>query len=331
MAERSLAETPTVEHGWIATDKQPPRFGTAIMSPLHETPDAWDQVLAIAQHAEALGLDSFWVPDHPLYYPDCWSTLAALAIHTRHIRLGSWVSCVAYRHPIQLARVAADVDRLSGGRLVLGVGIGDVAEEFAQLGIPFATISERQRRLEETVRIVSRLLRAEALTFAGEYYQIDAYALPLGPVQQPWVPLLIAGGGERVTLRQVAQYADLSNFGEHTYTGGARTLDDVRRKLAALDRHCAAIGRAPETVLRSHTTFPLVLAESRSAHTKKIPAALSPMQRESMVAVTVPEAITYYANLAAAGINYCIASIWGADVETLQLLAEQVLPAVRAL
>ncbi len=131
----SYAHPPATTHDWIAAGQHTIRFGTALMSGLYVTPEAWSSVIAIAQRAEELGFDSFWVPDHPLFYPDCWSMLATLAVTTHRLRLGSWVSCIYYRHPIQLARAAADVDRLSAGRLVLGLGIGDVPWEFGHLGL----------------------------------------------------------------------------------------------------------------------------------------------------------------------------------------------------
>lgn len=323
----SYAHPPATTHDWIATGEREIRFGTAVMSGLYVTPEAWSKIIAIAQQAEELGFDSFWIPDHPLFYPDCWSTLATLAVTTRRLRLGSWVSCVYYRHPIQLARAAADVDRLSAGRLVLGLGIGDVPWEFAHLGLTYAPTPERQRRLEETVHIVRGLWDGERVTHRGECFQIEGYAFPHGPVQQPHVPLLIAGGGERTTLRQVAQYADMSNFGEHVLIGHTRTLEDVRRKVSVLNRYCADFGRTPESVLRSHTTFPLVLAETPEALAAKLPP-VEGMIRDSMVAATVPEAIAYYNGLIAAGQNYFIASIWGADTETLELLARHVIPAL---
>jgi alkanesulfonate monooxygenase SsuD/methylene tetrahydromethanopterin reductase-like flavin-dependent oxidoreductase (luciferase family) len=314
-------------HDWIAAGQREIRFGIALMSPLQQTPEAWSGLIALAQRAEDLGFDSFWVPDHPTFYPDCWSTLATLAIATHRLRLGSWVSCVYYRHPIQLARAAADVDRLSAGRLVLGLGIGDVPSEFVHLGLTYAPTPRRQRLLDETVQIVRGLLEGATVTYWGEFFQIEGYALPHGPVQQPYVPLLIAGGGERTTLRQVALYADMANFGEHMAIGHTRTIADVRRKIDVLNRYCADVGRAPATVLRSHTTFPLMLAETPEALAARRPEV--EWIRESMVAVTVPEAIAYYNGLIAAGQNYFIASLWDADTETLALLAERVIPALR--
>src|SRR6476646_2297207 len=90
----SYAHPPATTHDWIAAGQREIRFGTALMSALQVTPEAWSKVIAVAQQAEELGFDSFWIADHPILYPDCWSTLATLAVTTRRLRLGSWVSCV---------------------------------------------------------------------------------------------------------------------------------------------------------------------------------------------------------------------------------------------
>jgi alkanesulfonate monooxygenase SsuD/methylene tetrahydromethanopterin reductase-like flavin-dependent oxidoreductase (luciferase family) len=165
----------------------------------------------------------------------------------------------------------------------------------------------------------------------GQQFWVANATLPFGPIQQPHLPLLIAGGGERVTLRQVAQYADMSNFGEHAYTGGAQGVADVRRKLDVLDRHCDALGRPPESVLRSHITYPLILGETRArvqAGVDAIPSATKAFIQASLVAGTPEDAIAYYQGLAEAGIEYFIPTLLGLDEETLDLLADRVVPAV---
>src|SRR6266851_4948261 len=139
-----------VTHPWVAQGQGVARFGILIF-PL---PSDWSMVVAMAQLLEELEFDSLWVGDHPTNRSDCWTTLAALAMVTTRIRLGSLTSCVFYRHPTVLARMAADVDRMSNGRLVLGLGIGDYAEEFAQLGLTFPNVRGRQLALEETIQIL---------------------------------------------------------------------------------------------------------------------------------------------------------------------------------
>jgi alkanesulfonate monooxygenase SsuD/methylene tetrahydromethanopterin reductase-like flavin-dependent oxidoreductase (luciferase family) len=157
--------------------------------------------------------------------------------------------------------------------------------------------------------------------------------MPAGPVQQPYVPLLIAGGGERVTLRQVAEYADISNFGENVHTGSARTLDDVRRKLAALQRHCATVGRPYGAILKSHIGLPVVVGESTGALAAKLEgrfAGLAPDQaawhRASATSGTPDELIAYYRGLIDLGMRYFIAAIYSDDAESYELLARRVMP-----
>jgi alkanesulfonate monooxygenase SsuD/methylene tetrahydromethanopterin reductase-like flavin-dependent oxidoreductase (luciferase family) len=197
----------------------------------------------IAQLAEALGIDSYLLPDHPTIGYECWTALAAVAMATNRIRLGTLTSCIYYRNPVLLARAASDVDRISNGRLVLAIGIGDVESEFVAFGIPWRSVHERQQALEETVHILRGLWSEQPFTYQGAHFQVkEANGAP-GPLQQPHVPLIIAGGGERVTLRQVAQHADASNFAASTLAGSAFTLEDVQRKYAVLRQHCAEIGR----------------------------------------------------------------------------------------
>jgi alkanesulfonate monooxygenase SsuD/methylene tetrahydromethanopterin reductase-like flavin-dependent oxidoreductase (luciferase family) len=141
------------DHPWVQNQRREPRFGLA-WAPFPD-PD-WATGRDLVQMAEALGYDSYWCMDHPTHAVDCWTRLAALATCTRTIRLGPLVSCVHFRSPAMLARVAADVDRLGDGRLVLGVGIGDLPWEFERLGLPFAETSVRQAALEKASRSASR-------------------------------------------------------------------------------------------------------------------------------------------------------------------------------
>ena len=183
--------------------------------------------------------------------------LAALVVSTRTIRLGSLVSCVDFRSPVELARAAADVDRWSEGRLILGVGSGDnVNDEYRRMGVDVLAMRERQVRLAEKVQIVRGLRAPTPLTFVGAHYRVADANVPPGPVQRPRVPILVAGGGQQVTLRLVAQYADMSNFGPSRWTGSAFDAADVRRKCTALRGHCEALGRAYDAILRSCFTGP---------------------------------------------------------------------------
>jgi alkanesulfonate monooxygenase SsuD/methylene tetrahydromethanopterin reductase-like flavin-dependent oxidoreductase (luciferase family) len=351
MAAAVMAGAPAPQgiHPWVAEQEQRVRFG------VFGGPTAdWPALRGWAQELERLGFDSLWVADHTMISPaDCWTTLAALAVHTERLRLGSLVSCVYYRPAALLARMAADVDRLSGGRLVLGVGVGDVPGEFAQLGLTEPPFPARAAALAGTVALVRGLWAEAPVTLQGEHVRAAAARLATRPVQAPHVPLLIGGGGERVTLRQVAAYADMCNFGPNGAAGSAWGLPEVRRKLAALDAHCAAVGRPSEAVLRSHFGN-VLLAASEAAVEAKLAARpnraeLIEAEREpglprrftahyripsiehvaTMTVAGTPEhLIGYYQALVDAGMRYFIVS-YGRDEETLRLLARDVAPHVR--
>jgi alkanesulfonate monooxygenase SsuD/methylene tetrahydromethanopterin reductase-like flavin-dependent oxidoreductase (luciferase family) len=303
-------------HPWVAAGRGRVRFGVAYGPQIAPRAD-WPALAGFVQTAEALGFDSYWTADHPAAWPECWMTLALLAAQTKTIRLGPLVSCVAYRPAALIARLARDLDDASGGRLVLGLGAGDSPDEFARLGLTWGTLRERQAALEAAIPAIRDLLG-------------DA---PSPHTHQPRIPLLIAGGGERVTLRQVAHYADMANFGAHARVGGAFTGADIARKFAALRDHCAALYRPYEAVLRSHWAGPVVVAPTPDAVRAKLdrlPAPLLERFRTSAITGTPAEVRDAYRALVAAGMQYCIAVVVGDDRETLHLLAEQVIPALQA-
>ncbi len=300
-------------HPWVTEGLCTVKAGVSFIDPCAD----WKKYCACAQVVEELDFDALWVTDHPLIATDCWSILTALALATHKIRLGSLVNCVYYRNPVLLARQAADVDRFSEGRLILGLGIGDQPLEFARLELPFPSIPERQKMLAHVIRSVRE----------------NWEHLAPGPVQQPYIPLLVAGGGKR-TLYQVAQYADASNFGPHRDTGGVAQYEDVVRKCQELSAHCLALGREEHGILRTHITLPLVLAETAealSARQEVVQPALRERLRSGTVSATVPEAVEYYTHLLQSGIHYFIIGIWPGDLETLHLFAKQVLPKLRNL
>jgi alkanesulfonate monooxygenase SsuD/methylene tetrahydromethanopterin reductase-like flavin-dependent oxidoreductase (luciferase family) len=312
-------------HPWVRQARERPRF--AIVGTF--LPE-WAQVRDFAVQAEELGFDAYWANDHPLRSADCFTQLAALAAVTRRMRLIALVSCVYYRSPLLIARQAADVDRISQGRLVLGLGIGDDAEEFRQLGLPFPAASQRLAALAEAAEII-RGAWAGPLTYPGQHFQVtDAHVRP-GPAQPGGVPMLIGGGGERTTLRLVARYADVSNFGPHEWTGGAYDLAAVRRKYELLRGYCEEIGRPYDTILRTHYTPLLTLAETPRELAAKRAAARIPDAdlRTVPVFATVAEAVAHYQALIDAGVEYFLATVNGQDAQTAELLARQVRPALR--
>lgn len=196
MIEDTVGQAP--RHPWVEIGRQSVRFGI-VGGPRGD----WPALRDFVQMAEELGFDSYWRPDHPLLLPDCWTSLAALATSTRWLRLGSLVSCVFYRNPVTLARTVADVDRISQGRVVLGLGAGNIAAEFRAMGLAYPSIHERHAALAEALQVVPRLLRGETVEYQGDYCRVEGATLQPPPVQQPYVPLLVGGGGERTTLHLV--------------------------------------------------------------------------------------------------------------------------------
>jgi alkanesulfonate monooxygenase SsuD/methylene tetrahydromethanopterin reductase-like flavin-dependent oxidoreductase (luciferase family) len=327
-----MAETafmPWQPHPWVAEGERRIRFGVSIFP----QPVDWRHFIGLVQRMEDLGYDGYFSYDHPTARADCWTALTALAMATERIRLGTIVDCIYYRGPYLLARMAADVDRVSGGRLVLGLGIGDAPDEFAQMGIPYPPVGVRQRGMEETIAIVRGLWSGQPFAFEGEQWSAQSDGSFLGPVQEPYVPILLAGGGEKVTLRQVARYADAGNMGAHVTIGQAVTDADVARKFAKLREYCAELDRPYESVLRSHFTMPLILAETRDALERKLAAMPQDVLERcgpALFAGTPEEGTAFYRALVATGYQYFIANILDGDDETIELLGTAVMPAFAA-
>jgi alkanesulfonate monooxygenase SsuD/methylene tetrahydromethanopterin reductase-like flavin-dependent oxidoreductase (luciferase family) len=312
-------------HPWVAEGATRLRF--AICGMFASKPA---DIINAALRAERLGFDAYWANDHPNRSMDCWGQLTMLAMATESIRLVSLVSCIYYRAPFMLARQAADVDAVSGGRLVLGLGVGDDVPEFNQMCLDFPPLKVRQEALEETLTVVRGLWGGERFSFEGKYFRLRDAAIRQLPVQEPYVPVLIGGGGERVTLRQVARLADVSNFAPHEWSGSAYQVADVTRKYEALRRHCAEAGRPFESVLRTHYTPLLTLAEDDAGLGRKRAEARIPdaSLRQEVVFATPGQAVRHYQALADAGVQYFLASINFQDEETVRLFAEEVVPAV---
>src|SRR5437016_11071616 len=211
----------------------------------------WPGVLDLWRHLEASRWDIACVTDH--FMPntkeregamlESWSTLSALAALVPRMRVGTIVLGNTYRHPAVVAKMAAQVDIISGGRLLLGLGAGWQQNEHDAYGIPFYTMRERLERLDEACQVIRSLWTERRTTFEGRHYQLSDAPLDPKPVQTPHPELMIGGGGERVTLRIVAKHAD------HWHcSGGPRAL---ARKGKILDDHCAALGRDPKSLKRS--------------------------------------------------------------------------------
>jgi F420-dependent oxidoreductase-like protein len=210
----------------------------------------------VAREADEAGFDSIWVMDHffqirglgPADDPmlEGWTTLGYLAAHTRRARLGLMVGGIHYRLPGLWVKAATTLDVLSGGRAWLGIGAAWNQEESDGLGFPMPPLGVRFEMLEETLRIAHAMWAGERGTeerFAGAHYTAERLLNAPQAISRPRVPIMIGGGGERKTLRLVAQYGDATNV-----FGGPETL---RRKYAILQAHCEAVGRPFDEIERT--------------------------------------------------------------------------------
>ncbi len=207
----------------------------------------WDTLCGLWESADQVELwQSAWTGDH--FYPflsdpsgpcmEGWVTLAALAQRTRRLRLGVLVSGMPHRHPAVLAKMAAALDITCRGRLELGLGAAWYAMECEAYGIDLGPARTRLDRLEEGVEVISSLLTKPVTTFSGRHYRLTDARCEPRPVQRPRPPIVIGGSGKQRTARIVARWAD------HWNLGFARP-GDFPRKLRALARHCADLGRDP--------------------------------------------------------------------------------------
>jgi F420-dependent oxidoreductase-like protein len=203
----------------------------------------WQELRATWKLIDSLGYDTAWTFDH--FFPilsdpsgpcfEGWIALTALAAETSRVQAGVLVSGNTYRHPAVLAKMAATLDHITGGRLIMGIGAAWFEMEHTAYGIPFQTTAERIHRLDEAAEIIKRLWTEKQVTFEGRYYQLkDAYCEPK-PVQQPRPRIMIGGSGEKLMLRVIARRADIWN------TFGSPEL--FRHKIEVLREHCAAVDR----------------------------------------------------------------------------------------
>ncbi|MGA2805055.1 MAG: TIGR03560 family F420-dependent LLM class oxidoreductase [Acidimicrobiales bacterium] len=250
-----------------------------------------DELLGSAEHAGRTGWDGIWVADH--FMPngvrssmprlEAWTTIAAVAARVDRVRVGVLVTGNTYRHPAVLAKMAATVDHLCGGRLVLGLGAGWQVNEHEAYGIELPATGERLARLEEACQVIRLLHSEDRSNFEGRYYRlVDAPCEPK-PVQRP-LPLLIGGGGEKVTMRIAARYADEWNC------WGLPDL--MAHKAEVLERHCLEIGRDPASIRRSAQA--VVLMSDDAAQLEAWRSANSGLPRIIGTASEVTEVMARY-------------------------------------
>jgi F420-dependent oxidoreductase-like protein len=221
----------------------------------------WDVMRELAQYADDGAWDSLWVYDHFHTVPvptdeathEAWSLMAAYAASTSRIKLGQMCTAMSYRNPVYLAKVAATVDVISGGRLQMGIGAGWYEHEWRAYGYGFPSAGVRLARLDEGVQIMRDAWRDGRVSFDGQQYQADGAIVRPKPLQPNGIPLWIAGGGERKTLRIAAKYAQYTNF--------ASDPEAFKRKSEILAQHCRDVGTDFDAIVRS-ANFTTVVGDS---------------------------------------------------------------------
>jgi F420-dependent oxidoreductase-like protein len=282
-------------------------------------------VLERATVAEGNGFDSVWVMDHFFQLPpmggptqpmlDSYTLLGALAARTATVRLGAMVTGVTYRNPAHLAKIVTTLDVISAGRAILGLGAAWYDVEHEGLGFAFPPAAERLDRLEEALQICRAMFKEEAPSFEGRYYRIHEARNVPPPVQTGGPAILVGGGGEKRTLRLVAQYADMCNI-----FGDAAT---VSHKVDVLRSHCKAIGRDPSEVTVSRlSTLVLTENDDETAATKDFLRQVTGEEPTGSDVGTADDLVAQVEDLAAAGVDYFIFNMPTGTADTVRRVGE---------
>jgi F420-dependent oxidoreductase-like protein len=310
-----------------------------------DTAKQWEAMLGVARLAETSGFESVWVYDHFHTVPvptqeathEAWTLMAALGAATTRVRLGQMCTCMGYRNPMYLAKVAATVDAISGGRTEMGIGAGWYEHEWNAYGYGFPSAGDRIAMLAEGVEIMRQAWTDGVATYAGEHYQVDGAICQPRPLQPGGIPLWIAGGGEKKTLRIAAEHAAYTNFDG--------TLEGFRHKSQVLEGHCRDLGRDFGEITRS-ANYNVVIGRDAAEVEDRLRRLeehyrpfLSPEQLAAHVEqyrggplVGTPEQIVERLQaLQAAGMTYAIGNFQEVayDDSGVRLFADEVVPALR--
>jgi F420-dependent oxidoreductase-like protein len=309
-----------------------------------EPADQWRAMRDVALAADQGPLESIWVFDHFHTVPipteeathEAWSLMAALGAVTERVRLGQMCTCMGYRNPAYLAKVAATIDVVSGGRVEMGIGAGWYEHEWRAYGYGFPTAGERLAQLDEGVQIMRQLWTTGTATLAGKHYQVDgAIGQPL-PLQEGGIPLWIAGGGERKTLRIAAQYGQYTNF--------AGNPEEFQHKSDILAAHCKDVGTDFGAITRS-ANYSVVIGATekevqdrvawiRSQFERALPPELAERSANayanSPLAGTPEQIIERLREMGDLGMGYAIVYFAEAayDHSGIELFAKEVAPAL---
>lgn len=273
--------------------------------------ELWEYNQRLIQAAE--GFSTIWVEDHfdwgEAAVMECFSTMCYVAASYPHLKVGSLVLGQGYRNPALLAKMAANLQHMSGGRLILGLGAGWQEHEYRSYGYHFPSVKERMEQLEEAIQIMRLLWQGGPATFSGKHYRIEAaHCLP---VPQPSIPLLIGGGGEQRTLAITARYADLWNF-------NSCTLEEYSRKLGILHQHCQRFGRNPAEITLTYLSTASVADD---------PALVVRDPKKHFIAGSPTEVIRELEQFIEIGVSHFIFRFL--DIPSLERFVRSVLPHFR--
>jgi alkanesulfonate monooxygenase SsuD/methylene tetrahydromethanopterin reductase-like flavin-dependent oxidoreductase (luciferase family) len=254
--------------------------------------------------------DHFQFGDNPLL--ECWTALCTFGAEFKHLRLGTIVMSQSYRNPAMLAKMAAVLQWMSGGRLIFGIGAGWKEDEYRAYGYAYPKPAVRIAQLEEAILIAKKLWTEAPATFAGKYYSIDlAYSTPL-PIPVP--PIMVGGGGEQLTLRVVAKHADWWNL-------GFSPIERYRQKLAVLQEHCRNVGRDPSTLTLTYYALLKVVRD---------PSQFTPGGRPYTVGGTPDQVAAELQQFIDLGVRHIL--LRPADfpsLDSLRLFQDEVIPRLR--
>jgi F420-dependent oxidoreductase-like protein len=310
-----------------------PRLRFGIQTPNQDT--TWEELRDIWKEADSLGFDSAWLYDHfaPIFGDvdgpclEGWTTLAALAVETKRLRMGLLVTGNTYRNPALVAKMATTVDRISGGRLILGIGAGWFEREHDAYGFAFGTAKERAQRLEESLAVITKLWTEDHPTFHGKFYTLEKAPFAPKNVQKPHPPIVVGGQGKQWIVPLVGRYADGWNALPEVDPDGIRE----RRKIIADE--CARAGRARcptdvsimlplVAITRIPLAGPVVRLGARAVVKKEIARAILADSPEA-----IAERIRAYAD---AGVTEVIVNLRAPfDRELLRRFATEVMPRFR--
>lgn len=305
----------------------------------------WDQWFDLIEAAESLGFDGLWRSDHfsgtvTAEARDSlalWPTLTMVAARSKRIHFGQLVSPITFRNPVKLVRNAQALALISDNRYVLGVGAGWNQREHDQFGFTLPPVKQRMDMLEEGLEIITLLQTGDIVNFSGRYYSLKDAQLRPTATRPGGVPLLIGGSGEQRTLVFVAKYADEWNT-------SLMPLDDYRRKVEVLERHCADVRRDPTEIRRSIMINHLVgrdraelmerarRMQQRVPRYQELPAEQVPetMRQRGALVGTADEIVERIKQWEALGVQrFMLQTLDHTDLDALRFFAEEVQPRIR--